>query len=446
MAVDKRSSGWTLPLSQATTRIRGKFIIYQHRTQVVAAKWPRKRPEPPTPAQQEQRDEFKALVQATKNILPIEQVAAREVADGSYYTWRDVISLAMVGKLTELENYGRMVSQYNLDILGTEPGMIVIRRDEWVALAVQEDGKVLTLVDGLPDWAEPVGGIDALTGDVTAGPGVGTVPATLATTGVTPGAYTYAAIQVDAKGRVISASSGAYVPGMTQLTGDVTAGPGSGSQAATLANTAVVPGTYTLATVTVDAKGRITGAVNGSAGTPIDRNSPGLVTGRLYLPALAGTLTSATLLANILYAFPIYIPQNATLASLRFQVNGAGTATLAEVGMYSNTSGVPGSLLLDCGSIAVTGTGVKTFSSLTLPLTPNWYWIVLALNGSCTISCAPGTTGSSSVAQGTPTLTAATAAYVHAQGAWTFAAGALPSSFPSPTPNAGVYPAVAFTI
>lgn len=150
-------------------QIKGAFYIKQTKHGVVACSWPKKRKKKRTPYEFYRQGEFAYAASLATKPEPVEYQTAISIAYQTLLMPRDILISAAYGNFWDLEfldgtpiESRTMVApnpQLMLDMISDEVGDMLVRADVgWVALHRGNNGQWLTLIDGLPEWADAPGG------------------------------------------------------------------------------------------------------------------------------------------------------------------------------------------------------------------------------------------------------------------------------------------------
>ena len=94
----------------------------------------------------------------------------------------------------------------------------------------------------------------------------------------------------------------------------------------------------------------------------------------LTIPPIFGASGAFTLVANKLYSHGIVITKTMTFDRIAIFVNTLSVGSV-RLGIYADNGSVyPGTLILDAGTVDVSGTGTKSIT-INLTLTPGLYWL-----------------------------------------------------------------------
>lgn len=106
----------------------------------------------------------------------------------------------------------------------------------------------------------------------------------------------------------------------------------------------------------------------------------GFVSGDYYsMLGASGTATNFAINANRMYLVPFYVPETATFDRIGIYVSSTAAASV-RLGIYENSSGVAGDLVVDAGTVSTASSGLQT-ATISQSLTQGVYWLAAISNG-----------------------------------------------------------------
>lgn len=136
---------------------------------------------------------------------------------------------------------------------------------------------------------------------------------------------------------------------------------------------------------------------------------PKVMTGANLGPHYVFTSATLTSNANDLYYIPIYVPEIATWAGIKFQNSSAGDNTeVIRFGIYQEASGGgPGSLLADLGTVTLDASSAqRTLASSWTNTYIGWHYIAVHFQSATGVNACAAQATDSSAGRVTPTPSA----------------------------------------